>query len=455
MLQLALLRCPDQVTPESRRSAGRDIVLGRGAECDWVLADPDRVLSKRHCSVEFRGGAWQLRDLSTNGTFVNKAEQPVGRDLVVPLSDGDRIAFGPYEFEVRIEAEPAAGLSSTAGRGMPSPNPVFDPFAPPPAAAGGTDPFPPANAARGGALPGDWNPFAEEPPQSPAFGNRNPAIADAFAPPPVRPLARLPDDWDLDQPPAPSPAPSPGRAPPPVAGGLPSDWDPLADLQPDAVQAAPPAPASMPPPETAPLVVAPVSAAPAPPASGATGASADVLLDAFLRGAGIGREAIPAGDPVAAMRRAGEAMAALVAGIRSLLIARADVKREFRIEQTMLRRANNNPLKFAATDEAALAALIGFEAGTRAVAATVDDLVSHQVASLAATQAAVRAMLAVLDPAAIEAEDQGGRMFATRERRCWEAYKRLHAETMARFDDDFDGIFGKEFARAYEAATKR
>jgi type VI secretion system protein ImpI/type VI secretion system protein len=46
-------------------------------------------------------------------------------------------------------------------------------------------------------------------------------------------------------------------------------------------------------------------------------------------------------------------------------------------------------------------------------------------------------------------------MFATRERRCWEAYKRLHAETMARFDDDFDGIFGKEFARAYEAATKR
>jgi type VI secretion system protein ImpI/type VI secretion system protein len=35
------------------------------------------------------------------------------------------------------------------------------------------------------------------------------------------------------------------------------------------------------------------------------------------------------------------------------------VKREFRIEQTMLRAAGNNPLKFAATDDAALAALLG------------------------------------------------------------------------------------------------
>jgi type VI secretion system protein ImpI/type VI secretion system protein len=155
------------------------------------------------------------------------------------------------------------------------------------------------------------------------------------------------------------------------------------------------------------------------------------------------------------MRRAGEALAAMVAGIRALLIARADVKREFRIEQTMLRRSNNDPLKFAATDEAALAALIGPDAGRRAVAATIDDLVAHQAASLAATQAAARAMLARLDPAAIEGEEQGGRIFGTREKRCWEAYKKLHADMMARFDDDFDGVFGKEFARAYEAASKR
>ena len=39
----------------------------------------------------------------------------------------------------------------------------------------------------------------------------------------------------------------------------------------------------------------------------------------------------------------------LHAQVRALLIARADVKREFRIEQTMLRSAGNNPVKFAAS----------------------------------------------------------------------------------------------------------
>ena len=56
---------------------------------------------------------------------------------------------------------------------------------------------------------------------------------------------------------------------------------------------------------------------------------------------------------VSALTAAGAVLRASVAGIRALLIARADVKREFRIEQTMLRAAGNNPVKFAATDDQA------------------------------------------------------------------------------------------------------
>ncbi len=146
---------------------------------------------------------------------------------------------------------------------------------------------------------------------------------------------------------------------------------------------------------------------------------------------------------------------AAVAGLRALLIARADVKREFRIEQTMLRASDNNPLKFAATEEQALAALLDPRSpALRAVQETVDDLTAHQVAGLAATQAAARALLERLAPASLEAEDPGGGLLpGAKEKRLWEAYKRRHAQLVDQFEDDFDSAFGKAFARAYEQAT--
>ena len=55
-LTLATLRCPDAATPEGRHAAGGEFTIGRGPDNDWVLADPDRHLSKRHCVLAFRSG---------------------------------------------------------------------------------------------------------------------------------------------------------------------------------------------------------------------------------------------------------------------------------------------------------------------------------------------------------------------------------------------------------------
>ena len=90
-LILTVLRCPDNVVPEQRRVPGGDFVIGRGADASWVLPDPDRLLSKHHCVLEFRGGGWQVRDLSTNGTFVNHADAPVGRDHAISTQPGLRL----------------------------------------------------------------------------------------------------------------------------------------------------------------------------------------------------------------------------------------------------------------------------------------------------------------------------------------------------------------------------
>ncbi len=53
--------------------------IGRSLESDWVLPDGQRYLSSRHASIDFRSGSYYIVDTSTNGVYVNDAEQPVGR----------------------------------------------------------------------------------------------------------------------------------------------------------------------------------------------------------------------------------------------------------------------------------------------------------------------------------------------------------------------------------------
>ena len=116
----------------------------------------------------------------------------------------------------------------------------------------------------------------------------------------------------------------------------------------------------------------------------------------------------------------------------------------------------NNPVKFSHNDDAALVALLGSAAiGPGAVQETVNDLTAHQVATLAATQAAARALLDRLAPEGLESTDQGGSLFgAGRDKRLWDSYKRLHQQVTQQFEDDFDSAFGKAFARAYEQALR-
>ena len=90
-LTMTVLRCPDAVAPETRSVAGGEFSVGRGPGVDWVLPDPERLLSKRHFAVAFRAGVWQLADTSTNGTFLNREGDPIGTGDVRNLRDGDRL----------------------------------------------------------------------------------------------------------------------------------------------------------------------------------------------------------------------------------------------------------------------------------------------------------------------------------------------------------------------------
>ena len=100
-LMLSMLTWPDGAKPEVRDIDG-ELVIGRGQECGWMLNDPRGHLSRRHCKLTRLGDGWRVSDLSLNGTFINDAAVPIGRETGYQLNDGDRIRIGSHEFTVEI-----------------------------------------------------------------------------------------------------------------------------------------------------------------------------------------------------------------------------------------------------------------------------------------------------------------------------------------------------------------
>jgi len=77
--------------------------IGRSLQNDWILPDPDRYISGRHATIDYKGGMYYLADTSSNGVFMNGEREPVGKGNPRRLFDGDQIRMGDFEFEVRID----------------------------------------------------------------------------------------------------------------------------------------------------------------------------------------------------------------------------------------------------------------------------------------------------------------------------------------------------------------
>ncbi|MBY0320807.1 MAG: type VI secretion system-associated FHA domain protein TagH [Reyranella sp.] len=424
-LKLVMIRCPDNVAPERREVRGGEFSIGRGKDNQWVVADPDRHLSKKHCQFVYGVGEWELHDFSTNGTFLNQAGDPIGKGASQKLRNGDRVKFGLYEIEVIIDEE--EGAARAHDDFLPSRSdvrPYQDARLPTSSSM--------LDSPNSPILPADFDPLAPnpEPFSGPTDSDHAPALDSAFRPP--GPVAIIPDDWDVDLPAA-NPRPQAARLPQP---------------EPAAHAAAAPAKTERrgPPPAAAPPADAPGDAA---------------VVEAFLRGVAMNDAALP--DPEKTLERIGAALRASVNGLRQTLMARSSIKDEFRIEQTMIRPSGNNPLKFSLDDNDALATLLGI--GRRggmpvdeAIAEAFEDLRMHELATISAMQAAVRVLLAQFDPETIEQKAGSGGLQihpAQKKARAWEAFGQLHKSVTQALSDDFDSVFGKAFARAYEQAIEK
>jgi type VI secretion system FHA domain protein len=77
--------------------------IGRATDNAWILPDPERYLSGKHVRIDFRAGTYVLVDTSSNGTYVNGAQVPLGKYHDYVLKDGDYIRLGEYELLVSID----------------------------------------------------------------------------------------------------------------------------------------------------------------------------------------------------------------------------------------------------------------------------------------------------------------------------------------------------------------
>ena len=100
------------------------VTIGRAANADLVLKDPQRMVSSRHGEIRRRGSSWILVDLgSTNGTALNEVRLTARNEY--GLNDGDRITLGDFllTFKAVIPAQEISGASQPvdAQRGQPIP----------------------------------------------------------------------------------------------------------------------------------------------------------------------------------------------------------------------------------------------------------------------------------------------------------------------------------------------
>jgi type VI secretion system FHA domain protein len=213
-------------------------------------------------------------------------------------------------------------------------------------------------------------------------------------------------------------------------------------------------------PAGAPAVPRPAS----PPGAPAAAPSSD-LIAAFLSGAAVPPDTLNGQDPAAVLRALGRAYRASVVGLAEILRTRALIKSEFHIEQTRIGAVGNNPLKFLESPDEIVAAMLGaatpgFQEASIALRDALRDLKAHQLAMIAAIQVALARLLGQLDPEMLKGRLEKRSLLdavlpGARKARYWEVFEESYKAIAAELEEDFNGVFGKAFAEAYEDELRR
>lgn len=481
-LRLTIEHSPHPQDRREMRHPGGEFSIGRGAECSWQINDPDMYVSRKHCIITGEAGQFIVTDASRGGLFIDGRDQPLGPGNAARLEPGMRLRLG--DTVIRVDIEAAAPLATPRTQAPAQRQMTHDDFFSAPVA-----PPPPVQRPQGLPQPFDtgptdlrgYNATPDRAPPPPLFDDPftldrsvaarpqgsvpepiaprkddfgfgsffdEPARPKAPEPPPQSPPPQAPasDDWWSMPPPVAAPEPPPPVPDPPAPEPLRLEPapPPVLDEENRTRQRGEPAPAPAPPPVAPPVLDT-------------------ALRDAFFRGLGLDPTTTP--DAEAEMEALGQRFRLLVEGLMLMLRTRAKEKQNARVAQTVISNTDVNPLKFLATTNEAIAALVtpkgpGYLDPETAINGAFRDLADHQVRSWVAIQSALRRMIDRFDPAAVEKdlEDLGmleSLLSGGRNAKLWKAYTDRYKDIARAAEDRFLGEVGADFRDAYEGNREK
>src|SRR3984893_14864165 len=397
--------------------------IGRSTDNEWILPDPERYLSGKHARVDFRAGTYVLVDTSSNGTYVNGAQVPLGKYHDYLLKDGDYIRLGEYELLVSIDKS--------------------NDFPPEESAIVAYDGQSPSSAVRKSTA----NDLGADLDLSQLLEPSDLLTADSG----VRPRDAYGQSvLTHDEPPVQS------YDEPPVQSYDEPPMQSRAELE----AAAAGTPWHM---MTRPLKVeGKAEGLPAPPVRAPNPVlfegDFDVGLTAFCRGAGIDPLNISIEVRAAALQLAGQLLREAVLGLMDLNQSRNEFRNRFRIPAP----ANDgpeSPLNFSRGVDEALVRLLtttSTRAGAvEAIRQNFRELKAQNTATLSATRAAFEEFLGRVDPKELEERFERGTkrgVFGSQNKaKCWDLYAEMFAGLVQRPPDGFPHLFTETFATASQA----
>jgi type VI secretion system protein len=392
--------------------------IGRSTDNEWILPDPERYLSGKHARVDFRAGTYVLVDTSSNGTYVNGAQVPLGKYHDYLLRDGDYIRLGEYELLVSIDK---------------------------------SNDFPPEESA-----------IVAYDGQSPSSAVRKSTANDLGADLDLSQLLEPSDLLTADSGVRPRDAYGqtvPGYAEPPQldpgadAAGTP--WHMMTRplkvegrnaeaLKPEALR-----------PDTG--AISPARS----PNPVLYDGDFDVGLTAFCRGAGIDPSAVTTEARGAALQLAGQLLRETIIGLMDLNQSRNEFRNRFRISAPP-NEGPESPLSVSRGVDEALVRLLttlSTRAGSvEAVRQNFRELKAQNTAALTATRAAFEEFLGRVNPADLEERfdraTKRGVFGSQNKAKYWELYAEMFAGLAQRPADGFPHLFIETFAKAYEAKVR-
>ncbi len=375
--------------------------IGRSDECDWVIADKTRFISRKHALIVFDQNSFYLEDMSSNGIIDLKTSSAVGKDVRHKLEHGDVLVLGEFHIQVRMLHNPQAYTSAP----LENPEQIL-----PDEAYLTLDPI--------AALDQEERATSRE-----RLGILHPEAGDDFDQVPnhtqswtdsMRTVSAIPEDWFTQQP-------------------LVTEEKTVQEEE-----KAEPEPTEEPQEETE--ATSPQERLP--------------NLDSFFKGLGMAPPALSVKEQEELLSHAGTLLRAGIEGILEMLQLRAECKNEYRIPMTTVKLAGNNPFKYSPHFLVALEHLLlnpppNTLAAPQAIRAAMRDLHQHNTALMAGARAATRGVLKKISPEVIEAEAQKRKgIYLSKEKAKWHAFLQGY-NSMLEDENFFNSLFFQDFAEAY------